>query len=195
MPKSSRRNKDCKQSGGADSGWSYVMGQVGNGWTQFQNALTLQPGQNLATLNSNDIEPIGQPNFQNTQAMPSAQDLALIQSAGKRRKSRKRGSKGGNWGAVAQQAAAPLALLAMQQNYKKKRRGGNLGALANQAATPLALLAMQQSYKKKRRGGNLGALANQAATPLALLAMQQNYGKHKTRKSSKTRKNRKSRRR
>ena len=116
MTKKSRKN----QSGGADSGWSYVLGQVGNGWTQFQNALTLQPGQNIASAHSNDIEPIGKPNFQDYQGMPTPKNLSLIQSAGRKRKHHKRNKKGGYWGAVAKQAATPLALLALQQTYKKR---------------------------------------------------------------------------
>ena len=111
----SRRNKR----GGASSGWQYVYDQVGNGWTQFQNALTLQPGQNLGSMQSNDIEPIGKPNFQNYQAEPTSQNLSLIQSAGRRRK-RRRIKRGGNWGAIATQAATPLALLAMQNTYRRK---------------------------------------------------------------------------
>jgi hypothetical protein len=105
--------------GGASSGWQYVFDQVGDGWTQFQNALTLQPGQNLGSVQSNDIEPIGKPNFQNNQGEPSVQNLRLIQMAGKRRK-RRRTRRGGDWGAVASQAAVPLALLAMQNTYKKR---------------------------------------------------------------------------
>jgi hypothetical protein len=118
MPKS-KNSRSKKQSGGADSAWSYVLGQVGDGWTQFQNALTLQPGQNMATSGSNDIEPIGKPNFQNQQGTPTSKSLTLIQSAGKRRK---RCRSGGSWGAVAKHAATPLALLAMQQTYKKRSR-------------------------------------------------------------------------
>jgi hypothetical protein len=109
--------KSRKMKGGASSGWQYVYDQVGNGWTQFQNALTLQPGQNLASMQTNDIEPIGKPNFQNYQAEPTAKDLQLIQSAGRRKKKSK---KGGNWGAVINQAAAPLALFTLQNTYKKK---------------------------------------------------------------------------
>ena len=163
MPKRGHK----KQSGGADSGWSYVMSQVGDGWKQFQDSLTLQPGQNLATIQSNDIEPIGKPNFQNHQGMPTSKQLSLIQSAGKRRKRR----MGGSWAALANQAAAPVALLAMQQSYGKRK---------------------SRSTKKRRMGGSWAALANQAAAPVALLAMQQSYGK---RKSRSTKKHRKSRRR
>lgn len=125
MPKRGSR----KQRGGttSPSGWGYVYSRVGDGWTQFQNALTLQPGQNLGTLQSNDIEPIGQPNFQNAQAVPSSQNLSLIQSAGKRRRS-KRTRKGGNWGAMLSRAAVPFTLLGLQNMYGKnksrKSKGG-----------------------------------------------------------------------
>ena len=112
MPKRTKK-------GGASSGWQYVFDQVGDGWTQFQNSLTLQPGQNLGSMQTNDIEPIGKPNFQNYQGEPTAQNLSLIQSAGRRRRRRKT-KRGGNWGMVAEQAAAPLALLAMQNTYKRK---------------------------------------------------------------------------
>jgi len=53
---------------------------------------------------------------------PNAQNLALIQSAGKRRGKRSR--RGGLWGEVVNQAVVPFALLGMQQTYRKKRHGG-----------------------------------------------------------------------
>ena len=67
MVKNSRRNRSRKQSSsrrqkGGNSAWQYVAGQVGDGWTQFQNALTLQPGQNLGTQQSNNIVQIGNKN-------------------------------------------------------------------------------------------------------------------------------------
>jgi len=101
--------------GNSPSAWGYVYNTVGNGWTQFQNALTLQPGQNLSSQQNNDIEPIGKPNFQSTQSMPSKSELSLIQSAGRRRK-----RKGGTWGPIIGQAAAPLALIGLQNTYKKR---------------------------------------------------------------------------
>ena len=51
---------------------------------------------------------------------PSAQNLSLIQSAGKRRKSR----RGGFFGEVINQAIVPFGLLGLQQTYRKKRTGG-----------------------------------------------------------------------
>ena len=115
MPKSKSR----KQRGGySPSGWGYVYNQVGDGWTQFQNALTLQPGQNLASQQTNDIEPVGKPNFQNTQSMPSKSDLALIQTAGRKKSRRKRG---GSWTNVISQAAVPFTLFGLQNTYKKRK--------------------------------------------------------------------------
>ena len=51
---------------------------------------------------------------------PSAQNLSLIQSAGRRRKSR----RGGFFGEVINQAIVPFGLLGLQQTYRKKRTGG-----------------------------------------------------------------------
>ena len=51
---------------------------------------------------------------------PSAQNLSLIQSAGKRRRSR----RGGFFGEVINQAIVPFGLLGLQQTYRKKRSGG-----------------------------------------------------------------------
>ena len=52
--------------------------------------------------------------------VPSSQNLSLIQSAGKRRKSR----RGGFFGEVINQAIVPFGLLGLQQTYRKKRSGG-----------------------------------------------------------------------
>jgi len=52
---------------------------------------------------------------------PSAQNLALIQKAGKRGSRRRRG---GLWGSVINQAIVPFTLFGMQQSYRRKRQGG-----------------------------------------------------------------------
>ena len=93
--------------------------------------------------------------------MPNAQNLALIQSAGRRKGKRSR--RGGLWGEVVNQAVVPLALLGMQQTYGRnkrggktsKRRGGYMGmaAAVNEAVVPLTLLGLQQNYGRKSRGG------------------------------------------
>ena len=53
--------KTKRQKGGADSAWSYVYDTVGSGLTQFKNALTLQPGENLATIQSLSLIHISEP--------------------------------------------------------------------------------------------------------------------------------------
>ena len=52
--------------------------------------------------------------------VPSAEQLKLVQSAGKRRKNR----RGGFFGEVINQAIVPFGLLGLQQTYKKKSYGG-----------------------------------------------------------------------
>ena len=178
--------KSRKQRGGnSPSAWGYVYNTLGDGWTQFKNSLTLQPGENLGTVQSNDIEPRANLNAQSMQGVPTANDLSLIQRAGKRYRKR----KGGNLVPMLSEAAAPLALLGMQQTYKKRtRKGGNLVPILSEAAAPLALLGMQQSYKKRtRKGGNLVPVLSEAAVPLALLGMQQTYKKRSAKRFSKRR--------
>ena len=53
---------------------------------------------------------------------PSAQNLSLIQSAGKRRRSRRGGFL--ELGGVINQAIVPFSILGMQQTYRKKSHGG-----------------------------------------------------------------------
>lgn len=53
--------------------------------------------------------------------VPSAQNLALIQSAGRRRR---RSRRGGFFGEVINQAIVPFGLLGLQQTYRKNRNGG-----------------------------------------------------------------------
>jgi len=53
---------------------------------------------------------------------PSAQNLSLIQSAGKRRKSRRGGFL--ELGGIINQAIVPFSILGMQQSYRKKSYGG-----------------------------------------------------------------------
>lgn len=57
----------------------------------------------------------------NNVGAPNAQQLALVQKAGKGKGTRR---KGGLWGSVINQAIVPFSLLGMQQSYKRKRQGG-----------------------------------------------------------------------
>lgn len=106
--------------GSGPSGWNYVYNTVGDGLTQFRNALTIQPGDTVGTIHNNDIEPKSNLNAQSTQGAPTKSDLSLIQRAGKRKR------KGGNIGMalmakhIANQSFAPITLLALQQAYSRR---------------------------------------------------------------------------
>jgi hypothetical protein len=54
----------------------------------------------------------------NMYGAPNAQQLALIQKAGKRGSRRKRG---GIWGSIINQAVVPFSLLGLQQSYGRKK--------------------------------------------------------------------------
>jgi hypothetical protein len=121
------------------SSWGWVNGTLGNGWTQFMNSLTLQPGQNAGTSQSNDIVPVNNMNAQDQQGNIGTNLKGDIpQKGGKRRsaksrsksmnksksKSKSRSKRGGSWMGVINQAIVPGVLLAAQEMYgsKKSRR-------------------------------------------------------------------------
>lgn len=109
--------------GNPASSWGWVNGTLGNGWTQFMNSLTLQPGQNIATMHSNNSVPVGNVNAQNSQPMLNPNMGGGKRNRRHKSRSRRGGSRrGGSWGAVASQAALPAVLLAAQQTFGKSRR-------------------------------------------------------------------------
>jgi hypothetical protein len=125
--RSHSKARTMRQKGGALSGnpassWGWGMGTLGGGWNQFVNALSIQPGENLGTIQSNAIVPNGNLNAQNAQGNigPNMTGNIPGQAGGKRRRQRR--SRGGNFGAVLSQAAVPGILLAAQQSYGKTRR-------------------------------------------------------------------------
>ena len=67
----SRSRKRARTQHGGDlagnpaSSWGWGLGTVGNGWTQFMNAMTLQPGQNLATAQGTQLVPVNNINANN----------------------------------------------------------------------------------------------------------------------------------
>lgn len=126
------RQRGGDLNGNPPSAWGYGLGTVGNGWTQFMNALTLQPGQNSGTIQSNAIVPVNNINAQDSQpSIGSNLKGGIPQSGGRRRRRHKRGSKrGGTFGAlgaVVNQAIVPGTLLAAQQMYKPRRRSKRRG--------------------------------------------------------------------
>jgi hypothetical protein len=92
------------------------------------NSLTLQPGANLGTVQSNNLVPVGNINAQNAQGNIGPNMSGDIpQGGGKRRRraksmSNNRTRRGGSWGAIISQAAAPGILLAAQQTFGKSRK-------------------------------------------------------------------------
>lgn len=110
--------------GNPPSAWGWGLGTVGNGWTQFMNSLTLQPGQNLGTIQSNNLVPVGNINAQDAQGMVGANMKGDVPQSGgrKRRQRRSRAKRGGNFLAVAEQAAVPVALIAMNNTLGSRRR-------------------------------------------------------------------------
>lgn len=102
-----KKGKQCRSQKGGMGASEWQLNNLGNGWTQFMRALSLQPGENLGTIQSNAIVPVNNINAQNSRPI----------TGGRRHKAK----KGGNLGAVIEQAAVPLTLLGMQQMYGKNR--------------------------------------------------------------------------
>ena len=133
--KTMRRNqKGGDLAGNPPSSWGWVNGTVGNGWTQFMNSLTLQPGQGIVDSKNNDIIPVGNLNAQGLQGnIGSNLQGDIPKSVGGRRRSKSRSKSysksrsksqskhGGSWGAILNQAAVPGVLLAAQQSFGRRK--------------------------------------------------------------------------
>lgn len=98
------------------SAWDFVTNAVGTPDVQAENALVIQPGENIVSRTSNDIEPVSKLNTE------------FKQSGGRRRKAG-RSKKGGSWTATINQALVPFSIWGMQyftksrkQPYKSKSR-------------------------------------------------------------------------
>ena len=119
----SRRHKNISRSrsykGGsytsASSYGSYVNGSPDSQFSRTFDAT----GPYASRIGSEYVGAQGQ--WSQQPAGPSAEQLNLVQSAGKRRRKSRRG---GFFGEVINQAIVPFALLGLQQTYKKKHRGG-----------------------------------------------------------------------
>ena len=121
-----RRHSRGKRGSRGMRGGSYTSGSTygsyvnGTGNEQFARTFDIA-GQYGSRAGSEYVGAQGQ----NAQQFgtPSAQNLSLIQSAGKRRRSRRGGFLAG-LGSVVNQAIVPFSILGMQQTYKKKSYGG-----------------------------------------------------------------------
>jgi len=115
-------SRSRSQMGGSDytSGSSYGDHVNGSGPAQFARTFD-QTGPYGSRVGSEYVGAQGQ--WSTQPGTPSAQNLSLIQSAGKRR-SRSRSRKGGLWGQVINQAIVPFSILGMQQSFRRKKHGG-----------------------------------------------------------------------
>jgi hypothetical protein len=114
----SRRMKmrGVKRGGGNYSSASTYGGYVnGSGNSQFSRTFD-SSGQYANRLGNQYVGAQGQ--WSKQASIPTEQNMALIQSAGSRRR------RGGLFGEVINQAVVPFGLLALQQSYKKKKHGG-----------------------------------------------------------------------
>ncbi len=101
------RLKGGNLSGNPPSAWGWGLGTLGNGWTQFMNSLSVQPGASAGAMQSNVSVPAGSVHSQS-------------QSGGKRR--RARGKRGGNMGLALSQAVVPGTLVLMNNMLGKRSR-------------------------------------------------------------------------
>ncbi len=114
------RNLSRSYKGGANYTSASTYGEHVNGGTNDQFGRVFNQGGDFAGRQSNVI--IGaQGQWGQSPNMPSAQNLALIQKAGKSRK------RGGFLGPIINQAVVPFSLLAMQNRYGKNRHGNKMG--------------------------------------------------------------------
>ena len=118
--RSSRRHR-VKRGGGNYSSASSYGGYVnGSGDSQFSRTFD-QTGANSSRIGTQYVGAQGQGSV--TSSLPSAQNLSLVQSAGKSRRSRRK--RGGLLGSVLNQAIVPFGLLGLQQSYRRKRGGSH----------------------------------------------------------------------
>lgn len=119
------RQRGGNLNGNPASAWGWVNGTLGGGWNQFMNSLSIQPGENAGAIQSNAIVPVGNVNAQTAQGNigPNMTGDIPQQGGRKRRRGSKRSYKrGGNWAAVASQAAVPGALILMNNALGKRSK-------------------------------------------------------------------------
>ena len=145
--KSRSQSRSRSQRGGSyTSGSTY--GSYVNGTPNEQFARTFDvAGPYGARTGSEYVGAQGQ--WANQPGTPSAQNLALVQSAGRRRSaSRGRTARRGRTA-----SRGRTATRGRTASRGRSRRGGLWGEVINQAIVPLSILGMQQSFRRKKHGG------------------------------------------
>ena len=132
------RLKGGNLAGNPPSSWGWGMGTLGNGWTQFMNSLSIQPGANLGAIQSNASVPIGNVNAQTSQGNIGPNMTGNIPQQGGRRRRGRRGSKRSG---------------SKRSGSKRSgsKRGGNMGVVLSQAAVPGALIFMNNAFGRRSR--------------------------------------------
>lgn len=111
-----RRNRRSQRGGNYTSGSTYGTYVNGSGNSQFDRTFS-STGEFANRVGADYVGAQGQ--GMNLAGNPTAQNLSLIQSAGRRQRMRgMRGSKrGGFFGAVLSEAIVPATILGLQQSY------------------------------------------------------------------------------
>jgi hypothetical protein len=145
----SRRSRSVSKSlkgGSYSSASSYGTYVNGSGDSQFSRTFDTS-GPYGSRMGSDYIGAQGQ--GAQLSGTPSAQNLSLIQSAGRHRKrhrgTRKRGGLTGVGFSTPPPTPTPIV------NNGKSKSGGLWTQVLNQAIVPLSLLGMQQLYSRSRR--------------------------------------------
>lgn len=128
----------------------------------------------------NDVFDIGSKTLGNSftklpdSQIPSAQSLKLVQSAGKRRRHKKRGGMG-----ALQSAVVPFGLLAAHNKLsKRKGRKSKKGGRK---------MKKSRKHRKTKKGGMFGQILSTATVPFGLLGAHHIFGK-KAKKGKKSKK-------
>lgn len=129
-----RSQKGGNLAGNPPSGWGWVEGTVGNGWTQFMNSLTIKPTENIGTIQSNDVVPINNINAQDQQGVIGPLANQALSGVKSHKGGKSRTKKGGK-----------------SRSNSKSKRGGSLASIFGQAVVPFSLLGAQQLYGRRRR--------------------------------------------
>ena len=114
-----RHRRTRRQRGGSYSSAStYGMEVNGTGPEQYARTFSMDSPY-ASRFGSDYVGAQGQ--WAHQPNTPTSEQLALVQSAGRRR----RRTRGGFLGPVVSQAIVPATILAMQQTYRRKGHGGN----------------------------------------------------------------------
>jgi hypothetical protein len=117
MARHSRRHRTRSRKMRGGGGAEYVYNVVGSGDSQYSR--TLDQSGAYGQIPGNVIIGAQGQNITSSTRIPTSSELSAAQGGGRRRR------RGGFLGEVVNQAIVPLALVGMQQTYRRKRGGRN----------------------------------------------------------------------